>query len=122
MTSTKKMEVLIGGFTLLNETLIASLHLGIKDGFGIVYAGTSCVGFESDEHQHKLMSLLKPLLIYTCPFNTYKASNTAVHWVKPILVCEVSTGNVSQLPLVNPEFLWLREDKNISKHLHKTGD
>ena len=116
-TSSNTAELLICAYTLCAKSHIKTLIFGTKDEVGITYAAKTSKGFEADETQRKLITLLKPLTSESCPLHNFTDQTTEMHWVKPVLVCEVKHYNTPEKEEV--EFLWLREDKNIHEHIDK---
>lgn len=118
-TESSRKEVLIAGYSISAMSRISHLIVGLKDEAGVGYFGITDKGFERDELQSKLLLLLKPLGIEKSPLHNHIESKAWISWVKPVLVCEVKMSEINEKSFDHLEFLWLREDKNITEHLEK---
>jgi bifunctional non-homologous end joining protein LigD len=109
----KRQEVVIGGFTEPRGSRqgLGSLVLGVFEGNELVYVGHAGGGF-NDKSLADMRARLEPLIQKVSPFQIRPKTNAPVHWVKPVLICEVAfqewteDGSMRQ-----PIFLGLREDK-----------
>lgn len=106
-------EAIICGFTAPrgSRKKFGALVLGAYEQGKLVYIGHSGGGFD-DATLHELHELLSPLVQADSPFATKVAPNMPVHWVKPLLVCEVEFSEWTDDGVMrHPVFLGLREDK-----------
>ncbi|HWZ65181.1 MAG TPA: DNA ligase D [Patescibacteria group bacterium] len=115
-----RQEVVIGGYTEPQggRQHIGSLLVGVYNKGEFVYVGHSGGGM-SDKHLKDLHTQLKTLEQKVCPFNSDPKSKTPVHWVRPILVCEMSFSEWTSDGLMrHPKYEGLRSDKK-PKLIHK---
>jgi len=88
-----------------------SLHLGVRDGRTLKYAGKVGTGFDT-KMIHDLGDLMRPLEIDEPSLEVPRAARRASHWIEPKLVGEVAyTEFTSGGTLRHPSFIALREDK-----------
>src|SRR4249919_1359630 len=88
-----------------------SLHLGIRDGHTLKYAGKVGTGFDTKMIQD-LSDRMRPLEIDEPSVEVPRAARGASHWIEPKLVGEVAyTEFTSGGTLRHPSFIALREDK-----------
>ncbi len=83
----KKIDCVIGGYTLSNKQLAAFLLGGYLDG-QFYYIGKVNAAFKAEE-QKKLKTYLESIIRYDCPFANMSKVSETVHWVKPELVLSV---------------------------------
>jgi bifunctional non-homologous end joining protein LigD len=122
--STKRQEVVIGGYTL-NEgsgKWFSSLLVGAYSGNKLIYKGKIGTGFNT-KMQEDLIRQFKPLITKSPPFNTLPEINKPSRfrpdppgakavWLKPKLICEVSfTEMTSDGVMRHPSFEGMRSDK-----------
>lgn len=110
----KQQEAVIGGFTEPRGSRqgIGSLVLGVYEGSDLVYIGHAGGGFDT-KGLLDIRKRLEALEQTACPFKTKPKANAPVHWVKPILVCEVTFQEWTEDGTMRqPIFLGLREDKS----------
>ena len=108
-----RQEAVIGGFTRPRgkRAGLGALLLGVYDDGALTYVGRAGTGF-TDEQLASLRARLEPLIAGTSPFANLPGTRTAVTWVEPALVCEVSfTEWTDEGVMRQPVFLGLREDK-----------
>jgi bifunctional non-homologous end joining protein LigD len=109
----QRQEFVVGGWTdpKGSRAGLGSLLLGVHDAAGkLRYAGKVGSGFNDTSLAH-LSSQLKKLAAEGSPFNQ-RVPESAVHWVKPTLVAEVSFSEwTSDGHLRHPVFHALRTDK-----------
>ncbi len=108
-----RQEVVIGGFTEPRGSRkhFGSLVVGVYDKDELVYVGHSGGGI-ADEQRKTLRSKLDKIERKTSPFTTPPKPNAPVHWVKPVLVCEMSFSEWTEEGYMRqPQFEGLREDK-----------
>ena len=112
-----EQELVIGGYTSPGGSRLnfGALLLGYyKDG-KLHYAGKVGTGF-NHEILKDLGSRFKKLETTKNPFINFDVSMKDVHWVKPVLVCEVQfTEWTSGNKLRHPSYLGLRRDKNAKE-------
>ncbi len=119
----KRQEVIIAGFTKNAGTskTFSALLLAVYEKGKLTYVGKVGTGF-SDKKQKQLMSLFKPLITATSPFNKAidvdkpsrfrQRMGAKPTWLKPQLVCEVSFAEVTEDGVFrHPSFEGIREDK-----------
>ncbi len=130
----KRQEVVIGGFTLNDDSskLFSSLLVGVYDGKELVYTGKVGTGF-NDADQREMLELFKPLITKKVPFaeepDVNKPSrfrpnppHASVTWLKPELLCEVSyTELTSDGVMRHPSFQGMRTDKSAKKVVLEKG-
>jgi bifunctional non-homologous end joining protein LigD len=119
-----RQEAVIGGYTR-NEgsgKKISALLLGIFSGKEFRFIGSVGTGF-TRKTEDELISLLKPDIIKSCPFNKIPEYNkpsrfrpnppkAEVTWVKPRVVAEISYREMTKDgALRHPSFKGIREDK-----------
>jgi bifunctional non-homologous end joining protein LigD len=88
-----------------------SLHLGVRKGRKLTYAGKVGTGFDT-RMIHDLADRMRPLEIEEPALDVPRAALRQSHWVKPTLVGEVAfTEFTREGTLRHPSFIALREDK-----------
>ncbi len=110
----QRQEFVIGGFTdpKGSRTGLGALLLGVHDEKGALqYAGNVGTGF-SDARLRDLKARLDPLVSNTAPFARTTGIAGRPHWVKPVLVAEVSFGEWTRAGHIRHSvFHGLRTDK-----------
>jgi DNA ligase D-like protein (predicted ligase) len=112
-----EQELVIGGYTSPGGSRLnfGALLLGYYENGKLHYAGKVGTGF-NEEILHDLGAQLKKLETKKNPFINFDVSMKDVHWVKPVLVCEVQfTEWTSGNKLRHPSYLGLRRDKNAKE-------
>jgi len=107
-------ELVIGGYTNPggSRTHFGALLLGYYKNKKLQYAGKVGTGF-NEKILKELGALLKKYTTNICPFVNYDDPIANVHWVKPILVCEVRFSEwTKDNKLRHPSYLGLRVDKD----------
>ena len=123
----QRQEFVIGGYTdpKGSRTGIGSLLLGYYDKDGTLrYAGHVGSGFNGASLRH-LRARLEEIATDTNPFPPRAVPGRTSHWVKPVLVAEVSFSEWTATDSIrHPVFQGLREDKpatsvvrELPKHL-----
>ena len=88
-----------------------SLHLGVREGRELRYAGKVGTGFDTGMI-HDLSKRMTPLEVGEPPLEVPRSARRGSHWVEPRLVCEVAyTEFTADGILRHPSFVALREDK-----------
>jgi len=88
-----------------------SLHLAVREGRELKYAGKVGTGFDT-KMIHDLSDRMRPLEIDEPSFDVPRAAKRGSHWIKPKLVGEVAfTEFTTDGILRHPSFVALREDK-----------
>ena len=88
-----------------------SLHLGVREGRKLRYAGKVGTGFDT-RMIHDLADRMKPLEIDEPAVEVPRAARRGSHWIEPKLVGEVAyTEFTDDGILRHPSFIALREDK-----------
>lgn len=109
-----RQEVVIGGFTEPRggRKYLGSLVVGVYDRGEFVYVGHSGGGIP-DNQRMELRAHLAKRERKTSPFSTdIPKSDTAVHWVRPELVCEMSFSEwTKEGSMRQPTFEGMRPDK-----------
>ena len=92
-----------------------SLHLGVRDGDKLTYAGKVGTGFDAKTIAG-LAATMKPMAVDKPPLDVPRAVLRGSHWIEPSLVAEVAfTEFTSAGTLRHPSFIALREDKAASQ-------
>ncbi len=122
-----RQEVVIGGFTEPRGTRqdLGALITGVYEGGKLVYVGHSGGGI-SDSQRKELRQKLAKIEQKTSPFETEPKPNAPVHWVKPLLVCEMNFSEwTKDGSMRQPKFVGMREDKkptSVRREKPKTVD
>jgi len=109
----RRQEAVIGGFTEPRGSRdhLGALLLGVYENDTLIPIGHTGGGLDSATRRD-LRARLEPLETKTCPFHPRPRPNAPVHWVEPLLVCEVSFGEWTDDGVMrHPIFVGLREDK-----------
>jgi len=109
-----RQEAIICGFTRPrgSRKYFGALVLGVYENDELTCIGLAGGGFDERSLQ-EIDALLKPLGQPHSPFPQPVMTGTAVHWVKPVLVCEVEFSEwTAERIMRQPVFLGLREDKD----------
>jgi bifunctional non-homologous end joining protein LigD len=110
----RRQEFVIAGYTdpQGSRTGFGSLLLGVHDEHGeLVFAGGVGTGF-NERSLAEIFARLKPLVIDQRPFKQRIENERRAHWVKPVLVAEVTFSEWTQDGHVrHPVFYALRSDK-----------
>ncbi len=87
---TREQEFVVGGWTEPRGARgdFGALMLGVYEGRDLVYVGHAGTGFDEAELR-RVMALLKPLEVPSCPFRDQPKSNERPHWVRPKLAAQV---------------------------------
>lgn len=109
----QRQEAVIAGFTEPRGARqhLGALVLGVYEQGKLTYIGHTGGGLRNAELTD-LKNRMLPWIRATCPFSEPPATNAPVHWIEPVLVCEVQfqewthDGRMRQ-----PVFLGLRPDK-----------
>ncbi|MES2903653.1 MAG: DNA ligase D [Pseudomonadota bacterium] len=92
-----------------------SLHLAMRDGKKLTYAGKVGTGFDT-KMIADLAATMKPLAVKAPPLDMPKPALRDSHWITPKLVAEVAfTEFTAAGTLRHPSFIGLREDKKASE-------
>lgn len=120
----KRQEVVIGGYTVNDDTskAFSALLVGVYDGDALVYTGKIGTGF-NHKTQLEMLKLFKPLVTDKPPFSVSpdinkpsrfrpNPPNAVATWLKPRLVCEVSYTELTNDGIMrHPSFEGMRIDK-----------
>ncbi len=110
----RRQEFVVGGYTdpQGSRTGFGSLLLGVHDEHGeLLFAGGVGTGF-NERSLAEIFARLKPLAIDQRPFKQRIENERRAHWVKPVLVAEVTFSEWTQDGHVrHPVFHALRDDK-----------
>lgn len=114
-----RQEFVIGGYTDPQGERIGfgALLIGFYEGHNLKYAGKVGTGYD-DSMLRELSEKLVNLTINSSAFDDQLEDLSAetVHWVKPVLVAEVSfTEWTDNNKLRHPSFIGLRNDKDAKK-------
>ncbi len=91
-----------------------SLHLAVRDGKKLTYAGKVGTGFDT-KMIADLAATMKPLAVAKPPLDVPKSVLRQSHWITPKLVAEVAFNEFTSAgTLRHPSFIGLREDKKAS--------
>ncbi len=111
---TQRQEFVIGGYTdpQGNRSGFGSLLLGVHDDHGALkYAGRVGAGF-NERTLRNVSAQLKPLSSKSNPFSSSNGIQGRPHWVKPLLIAEVSFGEWTRAGVIrHPVFHGMRTDK-----------
>ena len=92
-----------------------SLHLAVRDGKTLSYAGKVGTGFDTKMIE-SLSETMRPLEVDKPPLDVPRAALRRSHWIEPKLVGEVAfTEFTSDGVLRHPSFIALREDKKADQ-------
>ena len=92
-----------------------SLHLGIRKGRTLTYAGKVGTGFDA-KMIHDLSDRMRPLEIDEPALEVPRTARRGSHWLDPKLVAEIAyTEFTSDGILRHPSFIALREDKLVKE-------
>jgi bifunctional non-homologous end joining protein LigD len=92
-----------------------SLHLAVRDGKKLSYAGKVGTGFDTAMIE-SLSETMRPLAVDKPPLAVPRAALRGSHWIKPELVGEVAfTEFTSDGVLRHPSFIALRSDKSADQ-------
>ncbi|WP_285269014.1 DNA ligase D [Kaistella rhinocerotis] len=123
----KRQEVVIGGFTLNDDSRkqFSSLLVGVYQGKKLVYTGKVGTGFNTKD-QKEMMEQFKPLITDKPPFDKEPDVNkpsrfrpdpphATVTWLKPKLLCEVAFTELTTDGIMrHPSFQGMRADKKAT--------
>ncbi len=123
----KRQEMVIGGYTINNDTSksFSSLLLGVFEKGKLIYTGKVGTGF-NDKQQKEMLKQFKPLVTKTPPFTELPDINKPSRfrpnpphaqaiWLKPELVCEVSYTEMTTDGIMrHPSFEAMRIDKKAT--------
>jgi bifunctional non-homologous end joining protein LigD len=114
----QSQEVVVGGWRPgagARSGTFGALLLGIPDGDTLHYVGRVGTGFK-DWQLRDIMEQLEPLVVDDSPFKDIPREDAAgAHWVKPVLVAEVTFGNwTGPGRLRHPVWRGWRPDKSPS--------
>lgn len=123
----KRQEVVIGGFTLNDDSRkqFSSLLVGVYEGKKLVYTGKVGTGFNNKD-QKEMMEQFKPLITDKPPFDKEPDVNkpsrfrsdpphATVTWLKPKLLCEVAFTELTTDGIMrHPSFQGMRSDKKAT--------
>jgi bifunctional non-homologous end joining protein LigD len=129
----KRQEMVIGGFTINDDTskAFSSLLVGVYKGKELIYTGKVGTGF-NDETQKSMLKLFKPLITKDAPFTELPDINkpsrfrpdpphATVTWLKPQLVCEVEFSEMTNDGIMrHPSFQGMRIDKKAQDVVKET--
>jgi bifunctional non-homologous end joining protein LigD len=108
-----EQELVIGGYTESTNARLqfGALLLGYYEKEKLKYAGKVGTGFDTTI-QKELGAKMKKYEIKKNPFHNYDDAIQGVHWVKPILVCEIQFEEwTKDNKLRHASYLGLRNDK-----------
>jgi len=125
--SNKRQEVVIGGFTLNDDSskLFSSLLVGVYENKKLIYTGKVGTGFNA-KMQKEMMALFEPLTTDKVPFSEEPDVNkpsrfrpnpphATVTWLKPELIGEVSyTEMTTDGVMRHTSFEGMRSDKKAA--------
>lgn len=114
----KEQEFVIGGFTTGQGSRgggFGALLLGAYDGNKLRYVGKSGTGFTQQSVEEIKRKLIK-IEQSDSPFDLNSPKERGTHWVKPVMVAEITFGNwTSDGVLRTAVFHGLREDKSAKE-------
>jgi bifunctional non-homologous end joining protein LigD len=112
----QSQTAVIGGFTEPKggRKGLGALVLGVYENGDLLHIGDAGSGF-TDKELGKLRARLQEFEQKTCPFKIRPKPNGKVHWVRPLLVCEVSFAEwTDDGHVFHPVFVGLREDRDAA--------
>ena len=99
-----------------------SLHLAVREGRKLTYAGKVGTGFDTAMIED-LSQRMAPLTVDKPPLDVPRAALRGSHWINPELVAEVAfTEFTDDGVLRHPSFIALREDKKASQVVRETPE
>ncbi|MCY7399306.1 MAG: DNA ligase D, partial [Sphingomonas bacterium] len=99
-----------------------SLHLAVKDGAKLAYAGKVGTGFNAASID-SLSATMAPLAVDAPPLEVPRAVLRGSHWIRPKLVGEVAfTEFTANGTLRHPSFIALRDDKQASDVVREVAE
>jgi len=104
----RQLFVIVGWQASDKRRGFRSLHLGLRDGKKLTYAGKVGTGFDATMIAD-LAATMKPMEIEQPPLNVPRAALRGSHWIEPKLVAEIAfTEFTSAGTLRHPSFVGLR--------------
>ena len=109
---TNRQEFVIVGWQASDRRRgFRSLHLAVRDGKKLTYAGKVGTGFDA-QMLDEMAATMKPMAIKAPPLDVPKSALRGSHWITAKLVAEVAfTEFTSAGTLRHPSFIALRDDK-----------
>ena len=105
----RQLFVIVGWQTSDKRRGFRSLHLGVRDGKQLTYAGKVGTGFDANMIA-ALAATMKPMEMEQPPLDVPRAALRGSHWIEPKLVAEVAfTEFTSAGTLRHPSFIGLRK-------------
>lgn len=111
-----RQEVVIGGYTEPRggRQYLGSLVVGVYKHGALQYVGHSGGGIP-DEQRRQLRDKLARIERKSSPFAVTPKPNAPVHWVRPMLVCEMSFSEWTKEGYMrHPQFEGMRDDKKAT--------
>lgn len=108
-----RQEVVIGGYTEPRggRKYLGALIVGVYDKGEFVYVGHSGGGIP-DHLRQELQQKLQKIERQTSPFKVQPKPNAPVHWVKPLLIAEMTFSEwTTEGYMRQPQFVGMRSDK-----------
>lgn len=112
-----EQELVIGGYTDPQRSRIGfgAILIGYYKQGKFHYAGKVGTGFD-DATLKDLTKRFQQIATTKNPFINYDGRKSGVHWVRPVLVCEIGfTEWTNDNKLRHPRYLGLRRDKSAKK-------
>jgi bifunctional non-homologous end joining protein LigD len=118
---TRRQEFVIVGWQESDKRSgFRSLHLALREGRKLHYAGKVGTGFDT-RMIHDLSERMKPLESDEPPLEVSRSARRGSHWIEPKLVGEIAfTEFTREGTLRHPSFVALREDKDVKKVVRET--
>jgi bifunctional non-homologous end joining protein LigD len=118
---TQRQEFIIIGWQESDKRRgFRSLHLGLREGRKLIYAGKVGTGFDT-QMIHDISDRMRPLEVDEPLLEVPRAARRGSHWLKPTLVAEIAyTEFTSDGILRHPSFIALREDKPAAEVIRET--
>jgi bifunctional non-homologous end joining protein LigD len=99
-----------------------SLHLAVRDGTTLTYAGKVGTGFDAKLIE-SLRATMAPLKVEEPPAKVPSAVMRGSHWITPSLVAEIAfTEFTREGTLRHPSFISLREDKRADQVVREVAE
>jgi len=112
-----EQELVIGGYTDPQHSRVGfgAILVGYYTHGKLHYAGKVGTGFDTITLK-ELKGAFDKIASKKCPFTNYDGKKTGVHWIKPVLVCEIGFEEwTKDNKLRHPRYLGLRRDKSAKK-------
>ncbi len=115
----RQLFVIVGWQASDRRRGFRSLHLGVRDGKKLIYAGKVGTGFNAAMID-SLSETMASLAVKAPPLDVPRAMLRGSHWIEPKLIGEVAyTEFTANGTLRHPSFIALRENKKVNEVVRK---